>query len=180
MPGTSDTSDPDSKLVTFSYLILQIVPMVLGIIQTLYIDPENQKEGDALALAGVIVEWGLLLTIYIAICHASATVFSIFNDSVHLGNDGNLTLVGQKIQSLSVDGEIANSAVAGLNSPPQEESRKWYDKAKDFVKAHKAWFIGIGAVVGIGAAVGAGIHIEGKLDSQDDRVKQLQEELNKL
>jgi hypothetical protein len=153
-----DIMDPDSKCVKFAAIALQLTGTVLFAIETIFIDPEDKEAKDKLALAGVIIEWGLLLPIFIAICAASVGPLMVHNNCVHWDNNGELTLVGTDINQISLQYKLANSPLGGFN-PPQEDDteEKWYDKVLDFFKKHKELFkyIGIGAAV-VGGAVGLG------------------------
>jgi hypothetical protein len=181
-PVTSD-SDPDSKIVKFASIFLQQVPTVLGIIQSTLFAPDDKEALDALALAGVIAEWGLIVAIFAAICAASAMDSLFFNDSVHLGNGGDLTFVGNTITAFSKKQAIANSALAGVNTAPKEEDEKsWYDKVKEFIKANKLWFGigGLGALGALGGVGAAGYEAYSQYNSLGEQAKDLLNELNTL
>jgi hypothetical protein len=151
--GTGNTDDPDSKIVKFAALAIQMTETVVGVIETVYISPEDKIGKDALALAGIIAEWGCLLPIFIAICLASEGPFLLHNDSVHLGNNGYLTMVGTYIKQFSLNYKFTNSPLSGLTPPPKDE-RKWYKKFLDFAKDHW-WQFGLGAL-GVAGAGGVG------------------------
>jgi hypothetical protein len=173
--------DPDSKIVKFSALALQLTGTVLFAIETIFIDPEDKKAKDALALAGVIAEWGLLLPIFIAICAASVGPCMIHNDSVHLGNNGDLTLLGLKIANFAADEQIVNSPLAGGGSFLPER-QKWYEKLWNFIKDHW-WQLTLAAVGIAGAGVGLGFGAKatmGRMDSLSKDKDSLDTELNQL
>jgi hypothetical protein len=163
-PDSGKLDDPDSKIVKYIVLALQMMSTVITAIETIYISPEDKKGKDALALAGVVAEWGCLLPVFIAICAASVGPFMVFNDSVHWGNNGELTLLGAEIKTFAIDEAIVNSPLAGgvdFLSPLDRKS--WYEKLWDFVNDHRIGFV-LGTVGVIGGGVGLGFGAAATLD----------------
>jgi hypothetical protein len=177
-PATGAIDDPDSKIVKYTVIALQLMSTVIGVIEMLYINPEDQKAKDALALAGIIAEWICLMPIFIVICLASAGPFMLHNDSVHLGNNGDLTLLGAKIKNFTVDAKVVNSPLSGFNKPPENEDQKWSKKLSNFAKANwKLLTFGVIAAVVGGVVGGVGLNQMNSLTSDKEK---LLEELNAL
>jgi hypothetical protein len=181
-PLTSDI-DPDSKIAKFAALILQQVPTVLGVIQSMLFAPDDQEAADALALAGVIVEWGSIVAIFGAICAASAVDSLFFNDSVHLGNGGALTLVGNTITAISKDEKIVNSPLAGVpESDDVEEDAPEENLTTLQLLTPLLNVIALsgGVISGLGGLTAGGYETYARAKSVKDRTKELLDELNTL
>jgi hypothetical protein len=176
-PNTGADDDPDSKLAKYSVLVLQLMGTVLFVIESLYINPEEKKAKDALALTGIIAEWGLLLMVFSAICAASVGPYMIYNDTVHLGNNGDITLLGLKIANFAADKQIVNSPLTGGGNFLPERG-KWYERLLDFIKDHW-WQLGLGVLGIAGAGVGAKFTVD-KMNSLSEEQEKLLGELNEL
>jgi hypothetical protein len=182
-PSLGDDTDSDSKIVKFAALALQQLGVVIGAIETIYIDPEDQKSKDALALAGIIAEWGCLIPIFAAICASTQLLRLLDADFIHLGNNGKLTMLGMDIESFSRSAKFINSPLV-LTEPPEppKEKKGNLDKMVEFIKAHKKLFIGLGIGVGVagsGSGVGS-VATLGRMTSLTEEKERLLGELNAL
>jgi hypothetical protein len=173
-PETGAIDDPNSKIVEYTTLILENLYAVISVIETLY-SPEDEKGKDALALASIIAEFGCLIPIFGAICAASVGPFMLHNDSVHLGNNGELAMVGAKIKQFSTNNENVNSSLSGFNPPQEGGDKKWHEKVRDFVKNY--WVrLTFAALIG-GSGVGFGVY---RMISLEKEKEKLLKELNEL
>jgi hypothetical protein len=168
-PGNTSDDDTDSLLFTVVTLILQMVPTVLMIIEASYIEPEDKNAKDALAIAGVVVEWGCILPILVYICYDSTGPYMVFNTWQHFSNNGALYMGGAGIKAITQDKTITNSPAAGFEKVEEKGDGNW-KKLLDFAKKHW-WQLGLGILAG-GAAVEGGIftlkrgeQVEGDEDS---------------
>jgi hypothetical protein len=174
---TGDSDDPDTSIVKYSAIALQLVETVLGVIETLYIDPEDKTAKDNLALAGIIIEWGLLLPVFGIICSESLGPYLLHNDSVHLGNNGHLAMVGTNIKQFSLNSKNTNSPLSGFNPPKKNDGddKTTGQKVLDFVKKYWKPFVIVATGIGVGTQ-----RTMSKMDSISKDQKEMLDQLNEL
>jgi hypothetical protein len=177
--GNKNDDDADSLLFTITTLILQMVPTVLTAIETIYIDPEDKTAKDALAIAGVVAEWGCLIPILVYLCYDSLGPYMVFNAWQHFSNNGTLSMGGAGIKAFTQDQKIVNAPAAGFKKPEKkDDNRDWYEKLKDFVEKYW-WKIGLGLLAG-GGAIAGGIFTLDRMDSLETDKAALLKSLNEL
>ncbi|MDR1985887.1 MAG: hypothetical protein LBP88_02810 [Treponema sp.] len=176
-PDPGEAIDPDSSIVKYVALALSMMGTVVGVIETIYISPEDKKAKDDLALAGLIAEWGCVLAILIDICVASLGIGLLFTDSIHLDSNYGIFMISHVIKQFSIEYEKVNTPLAGLGVPPKDD-RSLGQKILDFLR--EKWYLFLLLpLIGSGGSVAA-VATLSRMTDLTSKNEELFKELNAL